>query len=102
VLDAICEQLAAGQKYITGVMIESHINSGRQDIPKEGPSALKRGVSITDACINWEETEKMLERLNKASDVEFSFNLTLTTNGYPQAVDLRRALCSGGREKSKV
>ena len=64
VVDSICEQLRAGDRSITGVMIESHINEGRQDVPPEGPSGLKYGVSITDACVNWEVTVEMLDRLN--------------------------------------
>lgn len=47
-------------------MIESHINAGRQDVPPEGPAGLKHGVSITDACIDWETTVGMLEKLNQA------------------------------------
>ncbi|KXS08884.1 3-deoxy-7-phosphoheptulonate synthase [Gonapodya prolifera JEL478] len=48
---------------ILGVMIESHINEGRQDIPPAGPGALKYGVSITDACISWEATVNVLDGL---------------------------------------
>lgn len=44
-------------------MIESNINEGNQKVPAEGPSALKKGVSITDACINWESTVDVLENL---------------------------------------
>jgi 3-deoxy-7-phosphoheptulonate synthase len=44
-------------------MIESNINEGNQKVPAEGPSGLKRGVSITDACINWESTVDVLEGL---------------------------------------
>lgn len=64
-VDDICEQLRAGDRNITGVMIESHIHAGRQDVPPEGPSALKYGVSITDACVDWETTVAMLDRLNE-------------------------------------
>lgn len=49
-----------------GVMIESHINEGNQKVPAEGKSGLKYGVSITDACINFEVTEKVLEELAEA------------------------------------
>ncbi|KAF9219334.1 3-deoxy-7-phosphoheptulonate synthase [Gyrodon lividus] len=66
VVDDICAQLAAGDRTITGVMVESHINAGRQDVPPEGPSGLKYGVSITDACVDWEVTVGMLDRLNEA------------------------------------
>jgi 3-deoxy-7-phosphoheptulonate synthase len=44
-------------------MIESNINEGRQDVPAEGKSGLKKGVSITDACINWEDTVAVLKNL---------------------------------------
>ncbi|KAF8621490.1 hypothetical protein AX15_007777 [Amanita polypyramis BW_CC] len=66
VIDSICEQLEAGQRHITGVMVESHINEGRQDVPPEGPQNLKWGISITDACVDWEVTITMLDKLNNA------------------------------------
>ncbi|KAF7795142.1 hypothetical protein EIP86_006290 [Pleurotus ostreatoroseus] len=66
VVDSICEQLRAGNRNIIGVMIESHINAGRQDVPPEGPAGLKYGVSITDACVDWETTVQMLNKLNEA------------------------------------
>lgn len=47
-------------------MIESNINEGNQKVPAEGPSGLKKGVSITDACINWESTVEVLEGLAEA------------------------------------
>jgi 3-deoxy-7-phosphoheptulonate synthase len=67
VVDSICEQLITGDRSITGVMIESNINAGRQDVPEDGPSGLKYGVSITDACVDWETTIQMLDRLNEAA-----------------------------------
>ncbi|KAJ7073288.1 hypothetical protein B0H15DRAFT_964057 [Mycena belliarum] len=66
VVDSICEQLAMGERNITGVMIESNINDGRQDVPSEGAKNLKWGVSITDACVNWETTIDMMDKLNAA------------------------------------
>lgn len=59
----IAGQLAKGSKAIMGVMVESYIVEGRQDIPKEGPSMLKYGQSITDACIGFEDTITVLETL---------------------------------------
>jgi 3-deoxy-7-phosphoheptulonate synthase len=47
-------------------MIESNINEGNQKVPAEGPSGLKKGVSITDACIDWESTVEVLEGLAEA------------------------------------
>ncbi|PQJ62688.1 3-deoxy-7-phosphoheptulonate synthase AroG [Photobacterium angustum] len=60
------EQIASGNKSIFGVMIESHLVEGRQDIV-EGVEPTY-GQSITDACIGWEDTEKVLRQL--ASDVQ--------------------------------
>jgi 3-deoxy-7-phosphoheptulonate synthase len=72
VLDDICQQLRDGQPAIIGVMIESNINAGRQDVPSEGASGLKYGVSITDACIDWTTTIPMLDKLNEVSLVAMS------------------------------
>ena len=47
-------------------MIESNINEGNQKVPSEGPSGLKKGVSITDACIDWDTTVMVLEGLADA------------------------------------
>ncbi|KAF2765980.1 3-deoxy-7-phosphoheptulonate synthase [Teratosphaeria nubilosa] len=67
VAHALAEQMAAGEDGIMGVMIESNINEGAQKVPKEGKEGLKYGVSITDACIGWEDTEKVLAELAEAS-----------------------------------
>ena len=47
-------------------MIESNLAEGRQDVPAEGKSGLKRGVSITDACVDWDNTVVMLDGLAAA------------------------------------
>ncbi len=60
----IARQIAGGESRITGVMIESHLEEGRQDIV-EG-QALKRGVSVTDACISMAQTVPVLESLAAA------------------------------------
>ena len=57
-------QLAAGDHRIVGVMVESHLNPGRQDIVPG--KALEYGVSVTDACIGWSDTEKLLNQLAAA------------------------------------
>lgn len=59
----LADQLREGQDAIVGVMIESNIHEGNQKVPAEGPSALQKGVSITDACIDWETTVQVLEDL---------------------------------------
>ena len=62
----IASQLRDGEDAIVGVMLESNIFEGNQKVPPEGPAALHRGVSITDACINWETTVNVLEDLADA------------------------------------
>ena len=62
----VAQQLANGERLIRGIMIESNLNEGRQDVLPEGPCGLKRGVSITDACIHWEDTVEVLRDLAKA------------------------------------
>ncbi|KAI9833477.1 MAG: Phospho-2-dehydro-3-deoxyheptonate aldolase amt16 [Sarea resinae] len=66
VAKVLAEQIANGEDAIMGVMIESNINEGNQKVPKEGKAGLKYGVSITDACIGWEDTEEVLEVLASA------------------------------------
>ncbi|CAH0053002.1 unnamed protein product [Clonostachys solani] len=66
VAKVVGDQLREGEASIVGVMIESNINEGNQKVPNEGPAALKTGVSITDACINWEDTVTVLEDLAEA------------------------------------
>ena len=57
----VAAQIAAGEDRIFGVMIESHLNPGRQDlVPGQ---SLQYGVSITDACIGWDETLDVLHTL---------------------------------------
>jgi 3-deoxy-7-phosphoheptulonate synthase len=61
----VARQVAAGEHRILGVMIESHLQPGRQDL---NPGvALAPGVSITDGCIGWEQTEEVLRELAAAS-----------------------------------
>ena len=63
VLDAIGLQVAAGEGHIMGVMIESHLISGKQSIPAD-LKQLVYGQSITDACVDISMTEKMLTELS--------------------------------------
>lgn len=63
----VAKQVAAGQNEIIGLMIESHINEGKQSVPAQGSKEdLKYGVSITDGCVSWESTEVMLRELAQA------------------------------------
>ena len=67
VTEEVAAQIAAGEHRITGVMIESHLNEGRQDLIDGQP--LKHGVSITDACISWGQTLPVLQTLASAVQV---------------------------------
>lgn len=80
----LAEQIEKGETSIMGVMIESNINEGKftyfprfiksilieypgsQKVPKEGKDGLQYGVSITDACIGWQDTESVLDVLAQA------------------------------------
>ena len=68
VAENIAEQIESGSHQIFGVMIESHLNDGAQKFTpgKDDPAKLEYGKSITDACINWEDSVKVLERLSTA------------------------------------
>ena len=61
----LARQLAAGEDRIIGVMIESNLEEGRQDLKPGVP--LRCGVSITDACLSWVQTEPVLDTLAKAA-----------------------------------
>ena len=57
----VARQVAGGDDRIFGVMVESHLKAGRQDLVPG--KALTYGVSITDGCIGWEESRTLLETL---------------------------------------
>lgn len=67
VCEDVCKQIAGGSELISGVMIESHLVEGRQDL-KSGQTLedLVYGQSITDGCIGWEDSEKALFALAEA------------------------------------
>ena len=60
----VSRQITAGDKRIIGIMLESHLVEGRQDV--KDVKNLTYGQSITDACINWETTESLLSELAEA------------------------------------
>jgi 3-deoxy-7-phosphoheptulonate synthase len=72
---SVIEQRTAGTRSLVGVMVESYLNEGNQPFPKN-PADLRYGVSISDACIGWEVTERMLRggyaALKKAAQPELS------------------------------
>ena len=59
----VARQLAAGDERIVGVMVESHLNAGRQDLVPGKP--LAHGVSITDPCLGWDDTAALLDTLSQ-------------------------------------
>jgi len=65
VLKNITEQILDGNKSIVGIMVESHLKGGRQDIPAN-LCDLEYGKSVTDGCIDWETTEKVLLDMHEA------------------------------------
>ena len=64
VCDSVGAQLAAGEERIFGVMVESHLLEGRQDLSPD--KTLTYGQSITDACIGWEDSLTVLDKLAAA------------------------------------
>jgi 3-deoxy-7-phosphoheptulonate synthase len=61
VADAVAAQVEAGERRIVGIMVESHLVGGRQDLAADRP--LVYGQSITDGCLGWDESVRLLERL---------------------------------------
>jgi 3-deoxy-7-phosphoheptulonate synthase len=64
VAQEIADQIRGGQRGIAGVMIESFLVAGRQDLV--GPAALTYGQSVTDSCLGWEVTADVLGGLAEA------------------------------------
>ena len=64
VVGDICRRVSDGERRIVGVMIESNLVEGRQDICLDKP--MTYGQSVTDACIGWDDTVMLLEKLARA------------------------------------
>ncbi len=62
----VARQIRRGNRDIIGVMIESHLVAGRQDLEGCDANGLIYGQSITDACLGWEESSPLLETLAEA------------------------------------
>ena len=58
----VCGQIASGNKFIRGIMLESHLNEGNQKISEN----LNYGQSITDACMGWEDSVSCLAKYSEA------------------------------------
>ncbi len=65
VIENLCEQISAGTRSVSAVMIESNLIEGAQKLGAD-PSDLVHGQSITDQCIGWQSTEEVLSELSKA------------------------------------
>jgi 3-deoxy-7-phosphoheptulonate synthase len=70
VWDHVVEQRAAGNVAIVGLMAESHLEEGSQKVGADGKAGLRYGVSITDECVGWETTERMLRSAHAALTTE--------------------------------
>jgi 3-deoxy-7-phosphoheptulonate synthase len=68
VAEDLATRLAAGEQGIAGLMIESFLVSDRQDLAAGRATELVYGQSVTDACIGWDTTETVLDRLADAID----------------------------------
>jgi 3-deoxy-7-phosphoheptulonate synthase len=72
VFEDVIGQIASGDTSIVGLMLESNLCEGNQPLTGEGRAQLKYGVSVTDPCIGWEETEKIIlaawEKLSKQTN----------------------------------
>lgn len=64
VADDVAQQIINGEQAIVGVMIESHLVEGNQSLESGEP--LVYGKSVTDACIGWDDTDKVLRQLAAA------------------------------------
>ena len=62
VANDVMNQIQEGNRSIIGIMLESHLNEGNQPSTL-APGDMQYGVSITDACINWQTTETLLRNL---------------------------------------
>src|SRR3954454_19817901 len=67
VVQDLAGQISAGEEAIRGVMVESNLVAGRQDLDRRHPGALEYGVSVTDACVDPPTTEAMLAELADAA-----------------------------------
>lgn len=81
VLNNVLQQIADGNQLIVGMMLESNLHEGNQKIPRD-LKQLKYGVSVTDKCMGWEETEEIIlsayERLGANNNVWHACGLVVS------------------------
>ena len=64
---SVIKQRTAGNRDLIGLMLESNLEAGRQDLPADGDiKKLKHGVSVTDECTGWDETEQLIREAHEA------------------------------------
>ncbi|RLC10881.1 MAG: 3-deoxy-7-phosphoheptulonate synthase [Deltaproteobacteria bacterium] len=71
VMGAVIDQVTSGTDSLIGVMVESHLEAGSQPFPAPTED-LRPGVSITDGCIDWETTQRLLLRAHEALAARFT------------------------------
>jgi len=64
VVEDVTSQISAGNKSIFGLMLESNLFSGKQKI-LDNQDEMEYGISVTDGCIDWKETHKVIQKLAK-------------------------------------
>ncbi|KAA8996216.1 3-deoxy-7-phosphoheptulonate synthase [Affinibrenneria salicis] len=69
VVESVIEQIKAGNRSIIGLMLESHIHEGSQS-SEQPRDQMRYGVSVTDACINWENTDALLRSVHRELGAE--------------------------------
>jgi len=82
VIEDVSKQIAAGDRRLLGVMLESNLTSGRQDLLPGKP--LIYGCSITDGCIDWPTSITLLERLATAVEHRRCSSVGVRTPGKTQ------------------
>ncbi|HBV38524.1 MAG TPA: 3-deoxy-7-phosphoheptulonate synthase, partial [Erwinia sp.] len=67
VAESAVSQIRDGNRSVIGLMLESHLHEGSQS-SEQPKSAMRYGVSVTDACINWETTDTLLRNIHQELD----------------------------------
>ena len=89
VAEDIASQITSGSQHIFGIMVESHLMAGAQKhvAGKDDPRALQFGKSITDACLGWEDSVRLLQVMSKAVA---ETHIELATGAYLETLVKRR------------
>ena len=85
---SIVRQIIEGNQSILGIMLESHLSSGKQPLLKN-PKQLSYGVSITDPCLGWDETKELLVWADRLLSIYFVDILPSLKKGDSYGVQLK-------------